>query len=275
MSYIEEDYNRKHPKFFTALFGAFFKMFGWISLKRIFNNKLLRKTLYDNKIPTDAHLDADIETLGFYMGYVWPLINKIIREKTIYFFRYKFKRLLLKLMMFLIFLCLIIGIYVLYNRYIQKPKVLFIEKKKEIRNGLIVNTDTIFIPAERSQLTKDNLDYFASEMDIKYWYNVRKQIIIESGFSSDLLRDGNNLFGMKYPGQRETTAIGEIYGHAKYSHWVYSLYDYKIWQELKLKLNPLKKGESYGQWLKRINYAESDTYIQSLNSADWYTFQTK
>lgn len=273
MSYTQEDYHRKHPRFLTALFGAFFKVFWWAKIRKFFDKKILRKTLHDRRVPTDAHLDADIELLGFYMEGVWPLINKIFRAKTINFFRYKFKRLLIKI---IILAVLIFGGIEAYRFYqaSKNPNIVYVEPKKEVRDGLIINTDTIFIPAERAALSKDNLDYFASEMGIKHWYYIRKQIILESGFSSDLLINGHNLFGMKFPGQRETTAIGEIYGHAKFKHWVYSLYDYKLWQDLRMKSIPMKKGESYPQWLKRVGYAEYEGYSNALLTTDWYSFKS-
>jgi len=108
---------RKHPKFLSALFGAFFKMFGWIKLRKFFDNKLLKKTLHDDKIPTDSKLDEHIELLAFYMEYVWPLINHIVREKTMIFFRYKLKRFLLKTIFFLFVVGFIIGTYKLYVLY--------------------------------------------------------------------------------------------------------------------------------------------------------------
>jgi hypothetical protein len=267
------NYNKKkHPKFFIALFGTFFKMFGWIKVKNVLNG-LLKKTVHDNKVPTDTKLDNAIEELSFEMEHVWPLVNFIIKEKIMIFFRYKLKKFLFRLFVICIIVAMVIGIYKLYNLYTQKPKIVYYEIKKKNVDDLIINTDTIFIPAERSFFTKDNLDYFASEMDIKYWYYVRKQIIVETGFTSESCTKGYNLFGMKFPGKRETTAIGELLGHAKFRHWVYSLYDYKLWQDYKLKSTPMKKGESYPQWLERIGYAEADTYLQALRSTNWYIFK--
>ena len=248
-------------------------LFGWMRFVRIFFNNLLKKTLHDDKVPTDEALDEDIELLSFYMKHVWPLINHIAREKTINFFKYKLKRVAAKLFILCVLLTLSFGVYWFYSLNIEKPKVVVVEKQKQIINGLMINTDIIFIPAEKSELTKDNLDYFASEMDIKYWYYVRGQIISECGFSSDLCLIGHNLFGMRFPGQRETTAIGEYLGHAKYKHWVYSLYDYKLWQKLRLESAPMKQGEDYPQWLKRIGYAESEEYMQKIRSVDWYGFK--
>ena len=265
----------KHPRFFMAMFGAFFKMLSLIKFRKIFDNKLLSKTSNDDKIPTNHQFDADVEKLAFYMEHIWPLIGKIIREKLIYFFRYKFKKTIFKFFIFCVIICAVFFGYKAYKTYVKKPKVILIEQQKEIVDGMIINTDTIFIPAERSMLTKDNLDYFASEMDIQYWYYVRNQIIQETSFTSTSLTEGHNLFGMKFPGQRETTAIDTLYGHAKFKHWTYSLYDYKLWQDLMMELNPIQKGESYPQWLKRIGYAESETYSEALQKINWYRYNFK
>ena len=60
----------KHPKLFRALFNL---------------------TAHDKKIPTDENLDYEIEQLGFYMRYAWPLLSKIIKRKIFLFWRYKWK----------------------------------------------------------------------------------------------------------------------------------------------------------------------------------------
>jgi len=268
-----ENYQKRHPKFSAALFGALFKMFGWLKFRRLLE-RFLKTTKDDDRVPTDDKLDAAIEHLAFYMDYIWPLINFIIKEKTINFFRYKLRRFLFKVLLFCVVIGAGIGFYKLYHLYIQKPKVVYVEKKKEYLNGVVINTDTIFIPAERSALTKDNLDYFASEMGIKHWYYVRNQIITETGFTSESCTKANNLFGMKLPGQRETTAVGEMFGHAKYKHWVYSLYDYKLWQDLIMESIPMKKGESYPNWLSRVGYAEAEAYSQVLRTVNWYQFKS-
>lgn len=265
---------KKHPKIFMALFGTFFKMFGWVKIENLFG-WLLVKTMHDDKIPTDENLDSSIELLSFYMEKLWPLINFIIREKVMNFFRYKSKKLFLRIFLIGIIIGMGIGLYKIYNLYIEKPKVVYQKVKKEFTNGMIINRDTIVIPAERSILSKDNLDYFASEMDIKHWYDVRKQIIQETGFVSESCTMAYNLFGMKLPGQRETTAIGEFLGHAQYKHWVYSLYDYKLWQDITLESHPMKNNEKYTDWLKRIGYAKDESYTRAINNINWYNFKNE
>ena len=265
---------KRYLKFFIALFGGLFRMFGWIKLRRVFIYKLLKKTLHDNRVPTDVVLDEKKELLGFYMEHIWPLIDEIEKEEVINFFKYKLKRIAINTLIACVFIALSILLYRIYSLYIEKPKVVIVERQRNnTLDGMIINTDTIFIPAERSELTKENLDYFASEMGIKNWYWVRNQIVVETGFTSNFCIYAHNLFGMKFPGQCETTAIGKIAGYSKYKHWIYSLYDYKLWQDRMMKLRPLKKRESYPQWLKRIGYAEDIYYMKAVSSVDWYGFE--
>lgn len=271
------DLHRKHPKLFRALFGTFFTMFSWISLEKTFS-WLIKKTMHDDKIPTNDTLDEHIERLAFYLNSIWPLLNLIIRKKTINFFRYKLKSFAFKTLIFCLIIGMGVGLYKIYNLYIQKPKVVYVDStpKKELTSkGLIKNKDAIFIPAERAVLNKDNLDYFASEFGIKYWYHVRKQIVAETGFTSEKCVKNHNLFGMTFPGQRETTAIREERGFSVYKHWVYSLYDYKLWQDIRMRSIPIKKGETYPEWLLRIKYAGSLEYVKTLNSIDWYSFKSE
>jgi uncharacterized FlgJ-related protein len=105
---------------------------------------------------------------------------------------------------------------------------------------------------ENTELTKENFKSAIKEMNIKYYDNVYIQGILESGhFKSKLASNGNNLFGMRKPGSRNTFAEEKkIYGYAKFKSWIYSVADYKLWQDNK----PPKLNESYIQYLKRRNY---------------------
>ena len=80
--------------------------------------------------------------------------------------------------------------------------------------------------------SKDNLQKEIVKQGIKYPDIVMAQAKIESGhFTSAIFKENNNLFGMKLPAQRKTTAIGKNRGHAKYETWQDSVKDYKIWQD--------------------------------------------
>jgi flagellum-specific peptidoglycan hydrolase FlgJ len=88
------------------------------------------------------------------------------------------------------------------------------------------------------------------------------QAVLESGsFKSNLTILNNNIFGMRYPSIRETTAIGKgKSGYAKYETWVHSVEDYLHWQEfLFSKRGELSKTE-YFAYLKRW-YAKDKNYV--------------
>lgn len=111
--------------------------------------------------------------------------------------------------------------------------------------------------------------------------HVLAQAKLESYYmTSHLCKRANNLFGMRYPGRRPTTAIGVylqgkdtiIYGtrdelrkylkqptYAVYASWVDAVKDYKLWQD-----NAFKVEEKYLSFLNRI-YAEAPEYVQVVD----------
>lgn len=88
------------------------------------------------------------------------------------------------------------------------------------------------------------------------------QARLETGnFTSKIFKENKNMFGMKLPRLRKTTAIGEQNNHAKYTSWVQSLADYKLWQS-----DVLKKANTKRKYLRYLskNYAEDKKYIHKL-----------
>lgn len=51
------------------------------------------------------------------------------------------------------------------------------------------------------------------------------------GFKSPLLRRNNNLFGMRFPRKRPTTAIGENGNYSKYATFEDSVTDFYLWMD--------------------------------------------
>lgn len=102
--------------------------------------------------------------------------------------------------------------------------------------------------------------------DIKFPEVVFAQAMIETGhFGSDLFRKENNLFGMKFPLQRKTTAVKKSNsGYASYMTWMHSVYDYKLWQNSVLKSRSITEDE-YIKLLGRI-YAEDKNYMNHIKS---------
>lgn len=118
-------------------------------------------------------------------------------------------------------------------------------------------------------LTTANVARAILDMQIDCPVDVFYQTIKESGwknektaYKSKLATIGNNLFGMRKAKRRLTTALQKTYcGYATYSHWIYSVLDYKYWQESK----PRKLNESYSQYLLRRCYARNTRgYIKKL-----------
>ena len=107
-------------------------------------------------------------------------------------------------------------------------------------------------------LNMENIEYWVDYYEIKFPEIVIAQIKLETGYlTSDLLVSNNNLFGMRYPRQRETTAKRDLGGYSYYDTWIHSILDYKIWQD-----KYYKDGDYY-QFLNRI-YAEDTIYINKL-----------
>lgn len=114
-------------------------------------------------------------------------------------------------------------------------------------------------------LLKACLDYEG----VKYQDVVLLQSRLETGnYTSDIFRNGNNLFGMRYPGLRPTVATGIYKEHAQYAHWSDSVIDYALWQEWYLSLGYRIEGGDdsnfYLVFLKCIPYAEDPRYISKL-----------
>lgn len=104
---------------------------------------------------------------------------------------------------------------------------------------------------------------------VKYPEIVILQSRLETGnYSSDIFLNGNNLFGMKYPGHRPTVAAGSYKEHARYTHWSDSVMDYALWQEWYLsrgyKIGDGEDNDFYFVFLKSIPYAEDPRYISKL-----------
>lgn len=94
---------------------------------------------------------------------------------------------------------------------------------------------------------------------------VFKQSVLETGgFTSDIFIENHNLFGMKMPHTRITTATGENRGHAMYKHWTDSVEDYALWQDFYLDSG--YDFSDYYAFLRDVNYAEDPKYNQKLNA---------
>lgn len=100
--------------------------------------------------------------------------------------------------------------------------------------------------------------------------NLEKFIIAQSkfetgNFSSPIFKENNNLFGMKLPKSRSTTAIGENRGHAKFSNTRDSVIDLTMWLNMyKSQAQKITTLSEYVAFLKSKRYFE-DSITNYLN----------
>jgi len=138
----------------------------------------------------------------------------------------------------------------------------------ELRHDSINNID--FIPEKPVNIHdlsfSDKKKLIYNELvkhDIKHPNVVLAQSILETGnFNSYIFKKNNNLFGMKLPNRRETTAIGTHKGYANYNSWGDSVKDYSLYQEAILNGKELSE-EQYLNFIGR-KYAEETEYIGLL-----------
>lgn len=90
------------------------------------------------------------------------------------------------------------------------------------------------------------------------------QAILESGnFKSKIAVQNNNLFGMRLPKSRETTAVGQKSGYARYLSWKDSVRDFKMWQDSLFKKRPNMTRSQYLSLLNRM-YSQTPNYISRV-----------
>jgi flagellum-specific peptidoglycan hydrolase FlgJ len=102
------------------------------------------------------------------------------------------------------------------------------------------------------------------ETNIKYPDIVIAQAILESAhFKSHLFIRANNLFGMKIPNKRPTTAIGSTNGYSIYINWNSSVLDYKLWQDFLFKRKGIMTRKEYLLYIQKW-YATDPNYTNKI-----------
>ncbi len=107
----------------------------------------------------------------------------------------------------------------------------------------------------------DQLLTYIFDLRLEHPYIVFAQAIEESGhFKSEIFQENNNLFGMKMPWNRATTAIGINRGHAVYTSWRQSVIDYAFFQMSYMR------GLTREEYLLKLSksYAENKKYVANL-----------
>ena len=113
------------------------------------------------------------------------------------------------------------------------------------------------------EINKNTLYNEIVEAGIQFPKVVLAQALVESGyFKSKLFKYNNNLFGMRLPKSRKTTAIGKRRHYAVFKHWKSSVMDYKHFQD-RIPLKYKKSEKTYLNYLKRF-YSMSGGYVKKL-----------
>lgn len=153
---------------------------------------------------------------------------------------------------FILFILFGYIIGVLTNSFDKKPSI--IEK--------IVYSEKHLFEKYNEPFSQHKLKQLLIKLNVKHIDIVLKQAAIESShFKSKVFVENNNLFGMRLPQNRITTAIGSNLNHANYETWQDSVIDYAIYQSTYLKN---KSRNEYLAYL-RANYAENISYVELIN----------
>jgi len=116
-----------------------------------------------------------------------------------------------------------------------------------------------------TDFTEYNLRVYCELIGIKHIDIVLKQSKAETGhYKSGVFKKFNNLFGMKVPTQRKTTAKRNINTtYAVYSHWSESVQDYLILQR---QIMERFQDKDYYETLVKSGYCENEKYVKLLKS---------
>ena len=116
-----------------------------------------------------------------------------------------------------------------------------------------------------SGITKQKLYEQIIKFGIKFPDIVFAQAMIESGeLTSKLFKTANNMFGMRFPSVRETTAQGKTNGgYSRYEDWNFGVYDYFLWQDHMLRNRTEITKSQYLSLLGRV-YAEDPNYVSKV-----------
>lgn len=121
------------------------------------------------------------------------------------------------------------------------------------------------VTQQENGISKQKLYEQIIKFGIKFPDIVFAQAMIESGeLTSKLFKSANNMFGMKFPSVRETTAKGKTNGgYSFYEDWNFGVYDYFLWQDHMLRnRNDITKTQ-YLALLGRV-YAKDPNYVSKV-----------
>lgn len=126
-----------------------------------------------------------------------------------------------------------------------------------------VHQDGLYaIPTSNDPFEESKMKDYLLELKIKFPNIAIAQSKIETGnYQSSIFKESHNLFGMKEPNVRPTTAIGTMRNHAIYKDWRSSCIDYALWQAR--FCSKISTEDEYITYLGSV-YAEDSQYEVKL-----------
>ncbi len=161
------------------------------------------------------------------------------------------------LLAFLLVICMVGMIWMYDNIQDQNRKIAELIMPEEMEINIPIDS---MATCEAISLA-DSIMLYLIECKVQHPDIAFAQIMLETGWlKSKLYQRGNNLFGMKYPKKRPTTATSIVYGHAGYTSWKVSIHDYMLWQSYFAR--NLTKDEYFDVLSKR--YAIDPDYVDKV-----------
>ena len=161
---------------------------------------------------------------------------------------------------------LFLGVLVYSGAYLEKKMInAMVEFPEE---EVVVERDCIDLviyvhEVGKQEISTERVLTLLDTLNVEHSHIVFAQMRLESGnFKSDLAKNNDNFFGMKYPRQRATVAQGVDRGYACYRSWSYSVLDYAIWQRR------YASGLTEEEYLEMLSekYAEDKAYVRKVKS---------
>jgi hypothetical protein len=114
---------------------------------------------------------------------------------------------------------------------------------------------------KRYELNWNNVCFWVDYFKIEKSDTIKAQILLETNFlKSEICWTNRNICGMKQAVRRSNVALTENLGHAFYTTYIESIYDYKLWQQYCY----INKRENYFKFLRRTGYATDPNYVIKL-----------
>lgn len=117
-------------------------------------------------------------------------------------------------------------------------------------------------PTKKSFINKDATDLYFLLIEKGFNYQQARYITAQAGFetanfTSNIYKNNHNAFGIKLALVRQTTALGEKYGHAVYKSVESCVEDFKIYYKNFKYLSLYSSLKAYIEAIKKNGYFES------------------